>query len=76
MKFRDGPVLYGGYFVALASPEMCLVRLDSCQPCHLGEEVSVPVASDDANWVRRLSAGQFVWVVYQGQAPVGLTPDA
>ena len=72
MKFVDEPVLSAGFFVDVATAESCRVRLGSCLPDCPGEEISVPVAPADVEWVSRLRAGQLVWVVYRGGAVVGL----
>jgi hypothetical protein len=73
VRFRDEPVLCGGFVVEGISSASCRVRLASCVESCPGEEISVPVAAGDAEWVRQLRPGQFVWVLFRGLTPLGLT---
>jgi hypothetical protein len=72
VRFKNELILHGGCFVEITSPESCCVWLESCVPSCPGEEISVPVASANAEWLRHLLPGQFVWVLFRGATPLGL----
>jgi hypothetical protein len=68
----DELIYSGSIVVGIELPSTCLVRLGSCLPGDVGDEVRVVRPTDQLPLFNDLRIGQSVWLQYRRGEPVGL----